>query len=126
MEAGEGEQGFSRRGWDDPTAEHLKTHWPANREQLLAGIYKPLPVCHVEIPKPDGGVRKLGIPVVVDRLIQQAILQVLQRRWDRTFSERSYLRVPAGAIGQSGRGEGTGLHPGRVHVGCGLRSGEIL
>jgi len=71
-------------------AGHLKQHWPAIREQLLTGTYKPQPVKRVEIPKPDGGVRKLGIPTVLDRFIQQAVMQVLQRRWDRTFSEHSY------------------------------------
>jgi RNA-directed DNA polymerase len=70
--------------------EHLKQHWPAIREQLLNGTYKPQPVKRVEIPKPDGGVRKLGIPTVLDRLIQQAVMQVLQRRWDGTFSDHSY------------------------------------
>jgi len=70
--------------------DHLKEHWPAIREQLLSGTYKPQPVKRVEIPKPDGGVRKLGIPTGLDRLIQQAVMQVLQRRWDRTFSEHSY------------------------------------
>jgi RNA-directed DNA polymerase len=66
-------------------ADHLKQHWPAIRERLLSGTYEPNPVRRVEIPKPDGGVRKLGIPTVLDRLIQQAVMQVLQRQWDGTF-----------------------------------------
>src|ERR1700704_4645759 len=70
--------------------EFLKQHWPAIREQLLSGTYKPERVKRVEIPKPDGGVRKLGIPTVLDRFIQQAVMQVLQRKWDRTFSDHSY------------------------------------
>jgi RNA-directed DNA polymerase len=72
-------------------ADYLKQHWPAIREQLLSGTYRPQPVRRVEIDKPDGGgVRKLGVPTVLDRFIQQAVLQVLQRRWDRTFSDHSY------------------------------------
>src|SRR5271154_5725388 len=67
--------------------EVLKQHWPAIREQLLSGTYKPEPVKRVEIPKPDGGVRKLGIPTVLDRFIQQAVMQVLQGKWDQTFSD---------------------------------------
>jgi retron-type reverse transcriptase len=63
---------------------------PDIRSQLLAGTYQPQPVKRVEIPKPDCGVRKLGVPCVVNRLIQKALLQVLQRRWDPTFSEHSY------------------------------------
>ena len=74
----------------DAAVGYLREHWPNIREQLLAGTYRPQPVKRVEIPKPDGGVRKLGIPSVVDRLIQQAVLQVLQKRWDPTFSQYSY------------------------------------
>ncbi len=81
-------------GIDGMTVEelsgHLKEHWPALREQLLSGTYKPQPVKRVEIPKPDGGVRKLGIPTVLDRMVQQAAMQVLQRRWDPEFSEHSH------------------------------------
>jgi RNA-directed DNA polymerase len=74
----------------DDTADYLREHWPTLRDQLLGGTYQPQPVKRVEIPKPDGGIRKLGVPCVVDRLIQQALLQVLQERWDPTFSEHSY------------------------------------
>jgi RNA-directed DNA polymerase len=69
---------------------YLSEHWLDIRSQLLSGTYRPRPVRRVEIPKPDGGVRKLGVPCVVDRLIQQALLQVLQKRWDPTFSQHSY------------------------------------
>src|SRR6202011_4818175 len=70
--------------------DYLKQHWPIIWEQLLNGTYEPKPVRRVEIPKPDGGVRKLGIPSVLDRFIQQAVMQVLQRRWDPTFSNHSH------------------------------------
>ena len=69
---------------------YLKQHWPALREQLLSGTYQPQPGKRVEIAKPDGGVRQLGIPTVLDRFIQQAVMQVLQSRWDATFSEHSH------------------------------------
>ena len=81
-------------GIDGMTVEelpgHLKEHWPAIREQLLSGTYKLQPVGQVEIPKPDGGVRQWGIPTVLDRCIQQAVMQVWQKSWDGTFSEHSY------------------------------------
>jgi RNA-directed DNA polymerase len=68
----------------------LKARWPEIEEQLLQGRYQPQPVCRVRIPKPAGGTRNLGIPTVIDRVIQQAVLQRLQPRWDPTFSEHSY------------------------------------
>lgn len=74
----------------EQTAEHLLTAWAGIRQQLLSGVYRPSPVRRVVIPKPDGGEREQGIPTVTDRLIQQALLQVLQPRLDPTFSEHSY------------------------------------
>lgn len=89
VQANQGSPGVDGMTVDDLTGS-LKQHWPTIREQLLNGTYEPHPVRRVEIPKPVGGVRKLGIPTVLDRFIQQAVMQVLQRQWDRTFSDNSY------------------------------------
>ncbi len=81
-------------GVDGMTVEeldpYLREHWPRLRQELLDGRYVPQPVRRVEIPKPTGGVRMLGIPTVMDRMIQQAVLQVLQPRIDPTFSDSSF------------------------------------
>jgi retron-type reverse transcriptase len=96
-------------GSDGMTVEelpkHLTEHWEDLRAQLLAGTYQPKPVKRQSIPKRGGGVRELGIPCALDRFLQQAILQVLQPRFDPTFSEHSY-----------------GFRPGRT-TRCARRSG---
>lgn len=71
-------------------AEHLKAHWPSIREKLETGTYQPSPVRRVEIPKPSGGVRLIGIPTAQDRLIQQAMHQILSLEYEPRFSEHSY------------------------------------
>src|SRR3974390_2281915 len=89
VRANKGAAGVDGRDIDE-TSRYLAVAWPEIREQLLAGTDRPSPVRRVTIPKPDGGERELGIPTVTDRLIQQALLQVLQPILDPTFSEHSY------------------------------------
>jgi RNA-directed DNA polymerase len=89
VKANKGAAGIDGMTFEDLTP-HLKEHWPTIRAQLLDGTYKPQPVRRVEIPKASGGMRPLGIPTVLDRFIQQAVMQVLQADWDRTFCEHSF------------------------------------
>jgi len=106
-------------GVDGMSVEELmpwcRKHWARIREELLSGTYQPQPVRRVEIPKPDGkGKRMLGIPTVLDRLIQQALLQVLTPVFDRTFSEDSYGFRP-------GRSAHDAVRRARVHMAAGHR-----
>ena len=95
---------------------HLEAHWPAIKQQLFSGTYKPAPVRRVEIPKPGGGVRKLGIPTVLDRFIQQAILQVLQPIWEPTFSECGYGFRPKRSAHQAVAKAQVYITEGRAYV----------
>jgi RNA-directed DNA polymerase len=89
VKANKGAAGIDGMTFED-LAPYLKEHWPTIRAQLLDGTYKPQPVRRVEIPKASGGMRLLGIPTVLDRFIQQAVMQMLQVGWDRIFSETSF------------------------------------
>jgi RNA-directed DNA polymerase len=89
VQRNKGAPGIDGMSFED-LAPYLKEHWPTIRAQLLDGSYEPQPVRRVEIPKAAGGTRPLGIPTVLDRFIQQAVMQVLQSEWDRTFSEHSF------------------------------------
>ena len=83
--------------------EHLNKHWAGIKVQLLNGTYQPQPVRRVEIPKPDGGKRKLGVPTVLDRFVQQALLQVLVPIFEPGFSEHSYGFRPGRSAQQAVR-----------------------
>src|SRR3981081_2273251 len=99
----------------DQLGDYLKQNWPAIREQLLHGIYEPIPGRRVKIPKPDGGgVRNLGIPTVLDRFVQQAVMQVLQKRWDPTFSGHSHGFRPGHSARQAG-------HEAQQYIAAGYR-----
>ena len=100
----------------DDLTPYLVTYWEALREQLLAGTYQPQPVKRQEIPKPGGGTRQLGIPTVVDRFIQQCLLQVLQPQFDPTFSEHSYGFRPGRSAHQAVRAAQQYIQSGRRWV----------
>jgi RNA-directed DNA polymerase len=107
-------------GVDGMTVEalkpYLKAHWPEIKQQLLDGHYCPQPVRKVEIPKPGGGVRMLGIPCVLDRLIQQALHQVLSPVFEPTFSAHSYGFRPGRSAAQAVQQARTYMEEGRRWV----------
>jgi len=108
-----GAGGVDGRSVDD-LEEQIRTDWPRIREQLLSGTYVPSPVRRVEIPKAGGGVRVLGIPTVLDRMIQQALHQTLTPVFDPTFSEDSYGFRPRRSAHQA-------VLRGREHIEAGYR-----
>lgn len=101
--------------------DYLKRYWPVVRQRLAEGTYRPKPVRRVEIPKPDGRMRKLGIPTVVDRLVQQAIAQVLSKQWETHFHDNSYGFRPQRSAHQAIRQAQSSIRAGhRWVVDCDL------
>ena len=106
-------------------SDYLRAHWPQHRDELLRGTYTPSPVRRVEIPKPDGGVRKLGVPTALDRFVQQAVLQVLQPRL-RPDVLQPQLRLSSGTVGASGGGGRARTPCERLSVGRGPRPRKVF
>ena len=115
-------------GVDGMTTEELvpwlREHSASVRQTLDAGMYRPSPVRRVVIPKPGGGERLLGVPTCLDRLIQQAIAQVLTPVFDPVFGV--VVRVPSGPVRSPGGTGRAAVHPGRPGVGRGYRLGPVL
>src|SRR5690606_6748427 len=109
----------------DELGPYLVTEWPTHKEELLSGRYRPAPVKRQLIPKPGGGQRQLGIPTVLDRFIQQALLQVLQPIFDPGFSEHSYGFRPGRGAHDAVLAAQRFVQNGRRHRG-GCRPGEVL
>ncbi len=124
VKANKGAPGVDNMPIDDFMA-FAREHWEEIRSSIFAGTYQPLPVKRVEIPKATGGTRPLGIPAVLDRLIQQAIAQVLLPIFDPDFSEVEF-RIPSGTFGPRCRLPGARLHPQGIPRGGRRRSVEIL
>ena len=113
--ANKGAPGIDNRN-TDTLFEISPEHWQLIRGKLLDGTYVPSPVKRIEIPKPQGGMRPLGIPTVMDRMIQQAICQVLSPIFERTFSDNSYAFRPNRSAGQAIKAAKAFQHEGRGFV----------